>query len=72
MLENLFNKEESIPKDFSTDNEEEYFQLLKSPDVGKAITNMAEYLLETEGVYGKSKVFIANLSYFRTQHFGSD
>ena len=57
MLENLFTKDPSqvIPKDFHTETEEEYFDLLKSPDIGKALSNLSEFLLETEGMQGKSK-----------------
>ncbi len=58
MLENLFTKDPQyiIPKDFCNDTEEEYFDLLKSPEVGKALSNISEFLLETEGLTGKSKV----------------
>jgi hypothetical protein len=58
MLENLFTKdpEQVIPKDFNSTTEEEYFELLKSQDIGKALTNLSEFLLETEGMSGKSKV----------------
>jgi len=58
MLENLFTKdpEHIIPKDFNNQTEEEYFELLKSPELGKGLTNISEFLLETEGVTGKSKV----------------
>jgi len=58
MLENLFTKdpEQVIPKDFNTTTEEEYFELLKSQEIGKALTNLSEFLLETEGMSGKSKV----------------
>jgi hypothetical protein len=52
MLDNLFSKEHVIPKDFTPENEEEYFTLLKSKDIGRALTNLAEYLLETEGLKG--------------------
>ena len=45
-----------IPKDFNSQTEEEYFELLKSPEIGKALTNLSEFLLETEGMTGKSKV----------------
>ena len=58
MLENMFTKDPAyvIPKDFNNDTEEEYFELLKSPDIGKALSNLSEFLLETEGLQGKSKV----------------
>ena len=49
-----------IPKDFNSTTEEEYFDLLKSQEVGKALTNLSEFLLETEGMTGKSKVIIRN------------
>jgi hypothetical protein len=52
MLENMFAKDSIIPKDFSNDTEEKYFQLLKAKDLGKVLTNISEYLLETEGVKG--------------------
>ena len=63
MLENLFTKdpEQVIPKDFNSTTEEEYFELLKSQEIGKALTNLSEFLLETEGMSGKSKV---RASYF--------
>jgi len=51
-LENLYSHQNIIPEDFSAETEEEYFSLLKSNEVGKAITNVAEYLLETEGILG--------------------
>ena len=62
MMENLFTKdpEHVIPKDFNSTTEEEYFDLLKSQEVGKALTNLSEFLLETEGMTGKSKVIIRN------------
>ena len=50
MFEILFSKEDIIPKDFSPENEEEYFKLLKGQELGKAITNLSEYLLETDGI----------------------
>jgi hypothetical protein len=58
MLENLFTKDPAqvIPKDFHTETEEEYFDLLKSPEIGKALSNLSEFLLETEGMQGNSKV----------------
>ena len=58
MIENLFTKdpEQVIPKDFNSTTEEEYFELLKSQEIGKALTNLSEFLLETEGMSGKSKV----------------
>lgn len=58
MLENMFTKDplQVIPKDFNSQTEEEYFELLKSPEIGKALTNLSEFLLETEGMTGKSKV----------------
>jgi hypothetical protein len=58
MIENLFTKDPAniIPKDFNTETEEDYFDLLKSPELGKAISNISEFLLETEGLQGKSKV----------------
>ena len=56
MLENLFSRDDIIPKDFSPENEEEYFKLLQAKEIGKVITNISEYLLETEGMQGKSKV----------------
>ena len=45
-----------MPKDFNTETEAEYFDLLKSDEVGKALSNLSEFLLETEGMHGKSKV----------------
>ena len=59
-MENLFNKdpEHVIPKDFNSSSEEEYFELLKSQEVGKGLTNLSEFLLETDGMTGKSKVII--------------
>jgi len=58
MIENLFTKDPAniIPKDFNTETEEDYFDLLKSPELGKAISNLSEFLLEIEGLQGKSKV----------------
>jgi hypothetical protein len=56
MLENLYSKDQIIPKDFSSETEEQYFSLLKGKDLGKSITNIAEYLLETDGLKGQSKV----------------
>jgi hypothetical protein len=55
-LQDLFSIDQIIPKDFSGENEEEYFGLLKSKEIGKALTNLSEFLLETEGSSGKSKV----------------
>lgn len=58
MLENLFTNDPAyvIPKDFTNETEEDYFDLLKSPELGKAMSNISEFLLETEGMQGKSKV----------------
>ncbi len=58
MLENLFSKDPQhvVPKDFGPETEEDYFHLLNSPEIGKALTNISEFLLETEGLQGKSKV----------------
>jgi hypothetical protein len=58
MLENLFTKDPAqiMPKDFNTETEEEYFDLLKSDEIGKALSNLSEFLLETEWMHGKSKV----------------
>jgi hypothetical protein len=74
MLDSLFDRSEPIPKDFSNENEEQYFHLLKSLNIGKAITNMSEYLLEMEGIQGKSKVRDSGeiTEFCRTLHFGSD
>jgi len=55
-LDQLFSKESIIPNDFTQETEEEYFTLLKSLDIGKALTNLSEYLLETEGLKGQAKV----------------
>ena len=52
-LSKLTNKENLIPDDYSFDTEETYFNLLKSKEAGKVVTNIAEYLLETEGVKGE-------------------
>jgi hypothetical protein len=74
MLENLFTKdpEHVIPKDFTSETEEEYFELLKSPDLGRALSNISEFLLETEGRLGKSKVISYILIYvYRIQPSGS-
>lgn len=46
LMENLFSKDDVIPKDFSSENEEEYFRLLNNKESGKAITNISEFLLE--------------------------
>ena len=56
MLDKLFSKDAVIPNDFSADTEEQYFSLLKSPEIGKTLTNLSEYLLETEGLKGQAKV----------------
>ena len=56
MLEELFNRDDIIPKSFSGENADDFFALLKSPDQGKILSNISEYLLETEGVKGQSKV----------------
>lgn len=58
MLEEIFSKDDVIPKNFNHTNEESYFTLLKSPDQGKVLSNISEYLLETEGVKGQSKVLL--------------
>ncbi len=58
MMEKLFSKEHVIPTDFSQENEELYFSLLKAQNLGKGISNLSEYLLETEGMAGQSKVMI--------------
>lgn len=52
MMENLISKDHIIPKDFGSENEELYFDLLKSKDLGKVLSNISEYLLETEGYKG--------------------
>jgi hypothetical protein len=52
LCESLFSKESVIPKDFGPETEEMYFTLIKSPEVGRALTNLAEFLLETEGLKG--------------------
>ena len=74
MLENLFTKDPAqiIPKDFNSETEEEYFELLKSPEVGKALSNLSEFLLETEGLQGKSKVRFYNIIFDRILHSGSE
>ena len=56
MAENIYSNDDVIPKDFSPDNEEQYFGILKSPHLGKALTNISEFLLETEGMKGQAKV----------------
>lgn len=53
-----------MPVDFNTETEEDYFNLLKSKQIGKALTNISEYLLETEGMQGQSKVKFALLVLF--------
>ena len=73
MLQNLFSKDPAqvIPKDFSAETEEDYFDLLKSPEIGKALSNISEFLLETEGLQGKSKVYSQNFAnFYRTQPSG--
>lgn len=47
MLENLVDSQKLIPKDLSMENEDAYFKLFKSKDLGKLISNIGEYLLET-------------------------
>ena len=53
MLENLFSKDHVIPKDYQHENEELYFNLLKGKNEGIALSNLSEYLLETEGFKGE-------------------
>ncbi len=52
MAENIYSKDQVIPNDFSPETEEAYFSLLKSPELGKALSNISEFMLETEGVKG--------------------
>lgn len=52
MLDQLFSKDSVIPKDFNNENENQYFSLLKGSNLGKALSNLSEYLLETEGLKG--------------------
>ena len=52
MLDKFFSKDQIIPSDFNDETEEFYFTLLKSKQIGKAITNLSEYLLEKEGSQG--------------------
>ena len=40
----------------SEEEEEELFNLLQSPTVGKSVTNLSEYLLMTEAMSGRIKV----------------
>lgn len=56
MLDKLFDTQNVIPDDFNSENEGDYFGLLHSKEIGKVITNISEFLLETEGIQGKSKV----------------
>ncbi len=49
-FESLLSRDSVIPKDYSADNEELYFRLLQSKNIGKVLTNIAEYLLESEGL----------------------
>ena len=70
MLESLVTRDSVIPKDFCVENENEYFSLLRSKNCGKALTNMAEYLLETEGNQGQTTVR-KELERCRTLDFGS-
>lgn len=62
MAENIYSNDDVIPKDFSPDNEEQYFGILKSPHLGKALTNISEFLLETEGMKGQAKVSLLFVS----------
>lgn len=55
-LENLVAHDQMMPSDFNTQTEEKYFSLLQSKNLGKVLTNISEYLLELEGMDGKSKV----------------
>ncbi|CDW84277.1 UNKNOWN [Stylonychia lemnae] len=55
LMENLIDKDHAVPKDLSSDNQELYFSLLKSKDVGKVISNISEYLLDQEGSKGEQK-----------------
>lgn len=43
-------------ENLTEDEENEYFALLNGDNVGKAITNMAEYLLMTQAMKGEIKV----------------
>ena len=52
MAENIYSKDQVIPNDFSPETEEAYFSLLKSPELGKTLSNISEFMLETEGVKG--------------------
>eukprot|EP00347_Sterkiella_histriomuscorum_P014449 403360823 len=70
LLQSLVSKDHTIPKDYSFDNEELYFTLLKSKEEGKALSNISEYLLETESFKGDSRNagfwFRLGMKYFET------
>lgn len=46
LLTSLLTSDSTVPRNAS-DREAEYFSALKSPQSGKALTNLSEYLLDT-------------------------
>lgn len=44
----LVQEDDKAPRSLTEEEENEFFALLQAPGQGKAITNMAEYLLMTE------------------------
>ena len=45
MLDKLTDPNMLVPDDFE-ESQDEYFSLLKSKNLGKAVTNLSEYILE--------------------------
>ena len=75
-------EEEGADK-LDADDEERYFSMLSGDNIGKALTNKAEYLLMTQAMKGETKVSEeedasgcllthCNLVDVRTLHSGSD
>jgi len=55
--------EEDGVDSLTEEEEQEFFDLLKSDRVGKSLTNLSEYLLMTEAMSGKIRVsYQLNLS----------
>ena len=75
-LEDLLDRERAVPevltKEMGDSFENDYMNLLKSPHVGTAITNISEYLLMTQAMKGEVKAaaiwFKLGLKYFEDKN----
>ena len=52
----MLDRSTIMPDDFSSKTEADYFSTLQSNEVGRVLTNLSEFLLETKGMQGSSKV----------------